>query len=78
VRTVYIKQKQIELSACIIGANPNALAKAYRAGCLSEEDLDKLSRTIAKSKVAATSSPGAAAGRRRMQSAILTEIQRCL
>jgi len=38
-RVVYLEQQQVELSACVIGANPNALARAYKAGCLSDEDL---------------------------------------
>jgi hypothetical protein len=41
-RAVYLEQQQVELSACIIGANPNALAKAYKAGLASEEDLNFL------------------------------------
>lgn len=47
VRAVYIEQEQIELSAVIIPANPNALmqvAKAYKAGCITEADLVALSR----------------------------------
>lgn len=39
-RTIYLEQEQVELSACILGANPNALAKAFKAGLLSEADLD--------------------------------------
>lgn len=41
VRAVYLQQEQIELSQCVIGANPNALARAYKAGTLSEADLDQ-------------------------------------
>jgi hypothetical protein len=40
---VYLRQQQIELSACIIGANPSALAKSYKAGILNDEDLDMFS-----------------------------------
>jgi hypothetical protein len=40
VRAIYLEQEQIELSACIIGANPNALAKAYKAGVIDESELD--------------------------------------
>lgn len=47
---VYLEQQQIELSQCVIGANPNALAKAYKAGCLTEGDLDKFSALMAASK----------------------------
>jgi hypothetical protein len=39
VRAIYLEQEQIELSACIIGANPNALAKAYREDCIGDADL---------------------------------------
>ncbi len=37
--TVYIEQQQIELSACVIGANPNALAKAHTDGAVKDADL---------------------------------------
>jgi hypothetical protein len=39
VRAIYLEQEQIELSACIIGANPNALAKSFAAGCIGDADL---------------------------------------
>ncbi len=52
VRTIYIQQEQVELSSCIIGANPNALAKAYKAGAISETDLETLSREYAKRETA--------------------------
>lgn len=38
-RRIFVEQEQIELSACIIGANPNALAKAYGQGCVKDADL---------------------------------------
>jgi hypothetical protein len=38
-RVIYTEQEQIELSACIIGANPSALAKAWGAGCVRDADL---------------------------------------
>lgn len=41
-KAVYVEQQQIELSACIIGANPNALAKAYHAGDINEEQMHLL------------------------------------
>lgn len=41
---IFIEQEQLELSSCIIGANPNALAKAYKADVVSEGDLDALAR----------------------------------
>lgn len=51
VRAVYIEQEQIELSAVIIGANPNALVavgKAYKAGVLRDDDLALLAATLSK------------------------------
>lgn len=39
IRYIYLEQEQIELSACIIGANPDALAKSYSAGCIGDADL---------------------------------------
>lgn len=38
-RAIYREQQQYELSACIIGANPNALAKAFRSGDTTEATL---------------------------------------
>ena len=52
VRAIYLEQEQVELSACIIGANPNALAKSYKAGVLSDADLDFLSHEHAKRETA--------------------------
>lgn len=50
VRAIYLEQEQIELSACIIGANPNALAKAYKAGVLDDTDLDFCADHIGRSQ----------------------------
>lgn len=52
VRTIYLEQEQVELSACIIGANPNALAKAYKAEVLTDADLQRLSMEYAKRETA--------------------------
>lgn len=41
-RRIYLEHEQIELSACIIGANPNALAKAFADGVVSEEQMVRL------------------------------------
>ncbi|MDR3405125.1 MAG: hypothetical protein P4L99_21705 [Chthoniobacter sp.] len=38
-QTIFLAQEQIELSACIIGANPNALAKAHDDGAVRDADL---------------------------------------
>lgn len=62
VRTIYTEQEQIELSAVIIGANPNALARAYKAGALDDAALDFLSHENAKRETArAAVGPDAAA-----------------
>lgn len=39
LRCIYLEQEQIELSACIIGSNPAALAKAWHARDIKEEQL---------------------------------------
>lgn len=39
VRTIFYEQQQIELSACVIGANPSALAKAYGDGAITRDHL---------------------------------------
>jgi hypothetical protein len=39
LQTVYKRQQQIELSAVVVGSNPNALVKAFAAGALVEKDL---------------------------------------
>lgn len=39
IRWIYLEQEQIELSSCIIGANPDALAKAHKDGCVKDADL---------------------------------------
>lgn len=47
VRTIYTEWEQLELSACIIGANANAVAqigKAYEAGVLSDANINHLSK----------------------------------
>lgn len=42
-RTIYMEQQQIELSVCILGANPNALAKAYEDGVVPRSFIESLS-----------------------------------
>lgn len=69
LRCVYIEHQQIELSACIIGANPNALqmaAKAYKAGALNDSDIEAyvetLSQELANRETANPADEPAAAG----------------
>jgi hypothetical protein len=77
LRAVYLEQEQIELSQCVIGANPNALAKAYKAGCLTDEDIDKFSAMKANFETVIPADDRADAGvtRRRAKLALLAEIQ---
>lgn len=39
VRRIFIEQEQYELSAVVIGSNPNAMVKAFEEGAVSEEML---------------------------------------
>jgi hypothetical protein len=39
VSRIFVEQEQVELSACILGANPSALVRAYEDGQLHEEEL---------------------------------------
>lgn len=57
VRTIFTEQEQVELSAVIIGANPNALAKAYKAGLVSDDLLESISQQYAE-RTTATAAPG--------------------
>ena len=45
VECIHVEQEQIELSACVIGANPNALAKAHDDGLVRDSELDALNFT---------------------------------
>jgi hypothetical protein len=38
-RRIFLEQEQLELSACILGANPAAVARAHSEGCVSDADL---------------------------------------
>jgi hypothetical protein len=65
-RVIYLEQEQVELSACIIGANPNALARAYKAGILSDADIDMISLERTKREhVPVMSDPAEVAGMRQ-------------
>lgn len=52
VRVIYQEQEQLELSACIIGANPDALCKAYKSGVLTDAHLDLISQKRATQETA--------------------------
>jgi hypothetical protein len=77
VNCIYIEQEQIELSQCVIGANPNAVARCYKAGAIDDADLDFLSTEQAKRATAdAADSPAAAASaRQRAQKRFLMGFQ---
>ncbi len=77
VRAIYLEQEQIELSACIIGANPNALAKSYKAGVLDDADLEFISLEATKREhpQSATDPADAERDRQRARTAFLVNIQ---
>lgn len=89
LRSVYIEQEQIELSQCVIGANPNALARAYKAGCLNEQAIDGIAALTAAERtptLSATDGPSnatptpppadvEAAHRRRAKLAFIAAVQ---
>lgn len=61
VCAVYIEQEQIELSLCVIGANPNAVAKSYKAGLLTDADLEFFSNeNVKRETTSLADSPDAA------------------
>jgi hypothetical protein len=75
VRTIYQEQEQLELSSVIIGANPNALAKAYKAEVISDQQLDFLSEQSAMRTVSmSTSSVDDIEAMRRTQQAFLDRL----
>jgi hypothetical protein len=85
--TVYLEQQQIELSACLIGANPNALARcvkayaqAHKAGVLSDADLETISTEYAKVKTANDSreTADAALARQRARTVFLVELTKTI
>jgi len=77
VNVVYLGWQQLELSACCIGANMNAVAKAYKAGILDDAALMTFSAEHAKRATArSTDSPDAVLlARRRAQDRFLLEMQ---
>jgi hypothetical protein len=71
--TVYLKQVQVELSAVVLGANPNAVAKAYKAGVLSDEDLEQFSSEYVRETVSAATHPDDVAETRRQAQTLFLE-----
>jgi len=70
---ICLMQQQKELSAVILGANPNAVAKAYKASVITDDDLELISNEHAKRETAnATDDPAVVAkARQRAQTVFL-------
>jgi hypothetical protein len=41
---IHMEQEQLELSACVMGCNPNALAKAHKAGVIGDREVEMVSK----------------------------------
>lgn len=65
--TVYVQQQQIELSAVVLGANANALAKSYKAGVISDSDIEWISTERVKRETAGAAKDSAAVAQARQQ-----------
>jgi len=80
VRTIYTEQEQVELSCCVVGANANALARAYRAGAIDDADLETLSREHSERENAREAVAPALAARAREQARgrFLEELQKAI
>ncbi len=79
-QTIYLEQQQVELSVCIIGANPSALAKAYKANVLTDGDIELLSSRSTPSEPASASarSVHGATANGRTRKRFLERFERCL
>jgi hypothetical protein len=64
---IFVEQEQYELSACIIGANMNAVAKGYKAGVLDDSALEMICLERAKRENARAADGAAAAAQARQQ-----------
>jgi len=83
LKKIYAEQEQTELSAVIIGVNPNALmtvAKGYKAGVITDGDLDFLSEEHAKRATvsAADGSDAVALTRHRTREAFLGKFEQAV
>jgi len=76
VRTIYTEQEQHELSAVIVGANPDAVARSYKSGALNDGQLETLSLWSAKRETAkrAEDPDAARLAQRRAQETALQRI----
>jgi len=41
---IFLEQEQTELSACVLGCNPNALAKAHKAGVIGDREVEMVAQ----------------------------------
>lgn len=80
IRAIYQEQEQIELSAVIIGANPNALAKSYKAGVIDDADLEMISSETAKRETASLADSPVAAelARQRAREEFLRKFEKLI
>lgn len=76
-RAIYLEQEQVELSVVVLGANYNAIARAYKAGVLADPDLDYFSteKSRLNSRSAAIDAARAADHRARLKQRILDQIE---
>jgi len=78
--TIYVTQQQLELSACVLGSNPNALARSYKAGVLTDADMEMISKEYSQRETVNRTN-GAAAVRmaqQRSQKLFLERFERAL
>jgi hypothetical protein len=80
VSRIFTEQEQIELSAVIIGANPNAVARSYKDGVITDEDLNLISTETARRETArnTTSPADVLLAQRRAQEAFFRRIEHAL
>jgi hypothetical protein len=80
VRTIYTEQEQVELSVCVVGSNPNALAKAWQAGAIDQADIETLSREYSQRENgrAADCPAPAAPAREQARRRFLEELQKAM
>jgi hypothetical protein len=64
-RAIYLEQEQIELSAVVIGANPNALMRAYQDGVIDDPFFRMISRELNRESATSATDPGKAEAARR-------------
>jgi hypothetical protein len=80
VRTIYTEQEQVELSCCVVGSNPNALAKAWQAGAINDADIETLSLEYSQRENgrAADCPAPAAPSREQAWAGFLEELQKAI